>query len=60
MCVGALKSSFKRGQIDKVLSIKTKQKHFLIVVIYVGDILFGDPNVPLYDKFSMLMRKSMR
>jgi len=52
-----LDHGFKRGQIDKTLFTKTKAKDFLIIQIYVDDILFGATNNSLCEEFLNLMSK---
>jgi len=46
--------NFKRGHIDKNLFTKTKGHDFLIIEIYVDDILFGAINNSLCEEFSNL------
>ena len=50
-----LKNGFRRGQIDKTLFIKNKGEDFIIIQIYVDDIIFGATNELLCKEFSTLM-----
>jgi hypothetical protein len=47
---------FKRGTIDNNLYIKTKGNDFLIVLVYVDDIIFGSNNASLVQWFSSVMQ----
>jgi hypothetical protein len=46
---------FKRGTIDNNLYIKTKGNDFLIVLVYVDDIIFGNNNASLVQWFASTM-----
>jgi hypothetical protein len=46
---------FKRGTIESNLYIKTKGNDFLIVLVYVDDIIFGRNNDSLVQWFSSSM-----
>ena len=50
-----LENDFWRGQIDKKLFIKNKREHFIIIQVYVDDILFGAANDSPCKEFSNLM-----
>ena len=50
-----LENGFKRGLVDKTLFIKSHKHDFLVVQIYVDDILFGATNETLSQEFSKLM-----
>ena len=50
-----LENGFTRGNIDKTLFTKTKTNDFIIIQIYVDDILFGATNNNLCEEFSSLM-----
>ena len=50
-----LDHGFKRGLIDKTLFTKTKGDNFIVIQIYVDDILFGATNTSLCEEFSNLM-----
>ena len=47
---------FKRGTIDINLYIKTKGNDFLIVLVYVDDIIFGSNNASLIQWFASTMQ----
>jgi hypothetical protein len=47
---------FKRGTIDNDLYIKTEGNDFLIVLVYVDDIIFGNNNASLVKWFSFAMK----
>ena len=51
-----MKNGFTRGQVDTTLFRKTSNKHFIIVQIYVDDIIFGATNESLCKEFSKLMQ----
>ena len=50
-----LENGFKRGLVDKTLFIMIQNHDFLVVQIYVDDILFGATNESLSQEFSKLM-----
>ena len=50
-----LENYFKRGSINKNLFVRNKGNDFLIVQIYVDDILFGASNESLGKEFSEIM-----
>ena len=52
-----LDHNFKRGHIDKTMLTKTKGLEFIVMQIYIDDILFGAVNNSLCEEFSNLMRK---
>jgi hypothetical protein len=47
---------FKRGTIDNNLYIKTEDNDFLIVLVYVDDIIFGSNNASLVQWFASAMQ----
>ena len=51
-----LKNGFKRGKIDTTLFIIHEKHDFLIVQIYVDDIIFCATNQNLYKNFSEFMQ----
>nr|GFA19350.1 putative ribonuclease H-like domain-containing protein [Tanacetum cinerariifolium] len=51
-----LENGFQRGTIDQTLFIKKQQKDFLLVQIYVDDIIFGTTNKTLCQSFEKLMK----
>ena len=50
-----LKNGFKRGKVDTTWFIMHEKDDFLIVQIYVDDIIFGATNQNLYKSFSKLI-----
>ena len=50
-----ISSGFKMGKIDTTLFIKLRENDFLIVQIYVDDIIFGATNVSLCEEFAKSM-----
>nr|GEZ99318.1 hypothetical protein [Tanacetum cinerariifolium] len=52
-----IKSGFQKGSIDTTLFIKKKDKHIILIQIYVDDIIFGSTNPKYCIKFSDLMVK---
>jgi hypothetical protein len=53
-----LKNGFERGQIDSTLFTKWKGEDFLIVQVYVDDIIFGSSNEEMCKEFDKVMRGS--
>ena len=51
-----LKNNFSRGKIDTTLFRKDDKTDFLIVQIYVDDIIFGSTNEKMCEEFSGLMQ----
>ena len=51
-----LENSFKRGKIDTTLFIMHKKEDFLIVQIYVDDIIFSATNQNLCKSFSKIVQ----
>lgn len=49
-------NGFVKGKVDTTLFIKKEGKDFLLVQIYVDDIIFGSPNESLCKKFSRCMQ----
>ena len=52
-----LENDFRRGKIDKTFFIKTKGKDFLIIQVYMDDIIFFGTNNVLCQEFSNWMSK---
>lgn len=52
-----LENGLKRGKVDKTLFLKSKGTDFLIVQVYVDDIIFGATNESLCKEFSNLMSR---
>nr|KYP57052.1 Retrovirus-related Pol polyprotein from transposon TNT 1-94 [Cajanus cajan] len=51
-----VENNFTRGKIDRALFRKVIKDDFIIVQIYVDDIIFGTTNEKLYQEFSKLMQ----
>lgn len=56
LCKFLLDKGYSRGKVDITLFIKHKGKHFLLVQIYVDDIIFGSNNMKLVKDFSKIMQ----
>nr|GEY22538.1 copia protein [Tanacetum cinerariifolium] len=52
-----IKSGFQKGSINTTLFIKKKDKHIILIQIYVDDIIYGSTNSKYCTKFSDLMVK---
>jgi len=50
-----LENGLRRGQVDKTLFIKNKVEDFVIIQVYVDDIIFGATNVSLCKEFCKFM-----
>nr|GEV00319.1 hypothetical protein [Tanacetum cinerariifolium] len=50
-----LKNGFQRGTIDQTLFIKKQREYFILVQVYVDDIIFGSSNPQLCREFEALM-----
>ena len=48
-------NDFQRGKVDNTLFLKSKEKHLLIVQVYVDDIIFGATSNDLCDEISNLV-----
>nr|GEX21574.1 hypothetical protein [Tanacetum cinerariifolium] len=55
-----LTNSFQRGTIDQTLFIKRQRGNFIIVQVYVDDIIFGSSNPQLYIEFKALMHEKFQ
>nr|GFC13868.1 hypothetical protein [Tanacetum cinerariifolium] len=51
----SLDNGFQRGTIDQTLFIRKHKGEFLLVQVYVDDIIFGSPNLQLCREFEGLM-----
>lgn len=51
-----LDNGFTKGQVDKTLFRRCLENEFIVVQIYVDDIIFGATNKMLCDEFSNLMK----
>nr|GFC95966.1 putative ribonuclease H-like domain-containing protein [Tanacetum cinerariifolium] len=55
-----LKNGFQRGTIDQTLFIKRKREDFILVQVYVDDIIFGSSNPQLCREFEALMHENFQ
>nr|GFA77400.1 hypothetical protein [Tanacetum cinerariifolium] len=55
-----LKNGFQRGTIDQTLFIKRQREDFILVQVYVDDIIFGTSNPQLCREFKALMHKKFQ
>nr|GEZ38632.1 hypothetical protein [Tanacetum cinerariifolium] len=55
-----LKNGFQRGTIDQTLFIRRQRKDFILVQVYVDDIIFGSSNPQLCREFEALMHKKFQ
>nr|GFB60020.1 putative ribonuclease H-like domain-containing protein [Tanacetum cinerariifolium] len=55
-----LKNGFQRGTIDQTLFIKRHRGDFLLVQVYVDDIIFGSSNPHLCREFEALMHEKFQ
>nr|GFB75323.1 putative ribonuclease H-like domain-containing protein [Tanacetum cinerariifolium] len=55
-----LKNGFQRGTIDQTLFIKRHREDFLLVQVYVDDIIFGSSNPQLCREFKALMHEKFQ
>nr|GFD26424.1 putative ribonuclease H-like domain-containing protein [Tanacetum cinerariifolium] len=51
-----LKNGFQRGTIDQTLFIRRQREDFILVQVYVDDIIFGSSNPQLCREFEALMQ----
>nr|GFB08599.1 hypothetical protein [Tanacetum cinerariifolium] len=51
-----LENGFQKGTIDQTLFIKKQQKYYLLVQIYVDDIIFGATNKAMCQSFKKLIK----
>ena len=51
-----LKNGFEQGKVDTTLFCKNYDSQFLLVQVYVDNIIFGATNEILYEDFSKLMQ----
>ena len=54
-----LKNGFKKGKVNAMLFIMHEKEDFLIVQIYVDDIIFGATNQNLCKSFSILCKENL-
>nr|GEW55644.1 uncharacterized mitochondrial protein AtMg00810-like [Tanacetum cinerariifolium] len=55
-----LTNSFQRGTIDQTLFIKRHRGYFILVQVYVDDIIFGSSNLQLCREFEALMHEKFQ
>nr|GFA34404.1 putative ribonuclease H-like domain-containing protein [Tanacetum cinerariifolium] len=55
-----LTNGFQRGTIDQILFIKRKRGDFILVQVYVDDIIFGSSNPQLCREFEALMHEKFQ
>nr|GEU30853.1 putative ribonuclease H-like domain-containing protein [Tanacetum cinerariifolium] len=55
-----LKNGFQRGTIDQTLFIRRQKEDFILVQVYVDDIIFGSSNIQLCSEFKALMYKKFQ
>nr|GEX88127.1 putative ribonuclease H-like domain-containing protein [Tanacetum cinerariifolium] len=55
-----LKNSFQRGTIDQTLFIKRQREDFILVQVYVDDIIFGSSNPQLCREFEAFMHEKFQ
>nr|GFB80392.1 putative ribonuclease H-like domain-containing protein [Tanacetum cinerariifolium] len=55
-----LKNGFQRGTIDQTLFIRRKRGDFILVQVYVDDIIFGSTNPQLCREFEALMHEKFQ
>nr|GEZ71065.1 putative ribonuclease H-like domain-containing protein [Tanacetum cinerariifolium] len=55
-----LKNGFQRGTIDQTLFIRRKRGDFILVQVYVDDIIFGSSNPQLCREFKALMHEKFQ
>nr|GEW53359.1 hypothetical protein [Tanacetum cinerariifolium] len=55
-----LKNGFQRGTIDQTLFIRRQRGYFILVQVYVDDIIFGSSNPQLCREFEALMHEKFQ
>ena len=55
-----LENGFRRDQVQKKVSIKNKRENFIIIEVYVDDIIFGATDDYLCKEFSKLMSQKFK
>nr|GEV46810.1 hypothetical protein [Tanacetum cinerariifolium] len=55
-----LKNGFRRGKIDQTLFIRRQREDFILVQVYVDDIIFGSTNPQLCRDFEALMHEKFQ
>lgn len=54
------KEGFKKGMMDNNLYFKLKNDHYIIIVVYVDDIIFGSNKDELCKEFANTMQKNLK
>nr|GFD15099.1 hypothetical protein [Tanacetum cinerariifolium] len=54
------KNGFQRGTIDQTLFIRRQKEDFILVQVYVDDIIFGSSNPQLCREFGALMHEKFQ
>nr|GEV13675.1 hypothetical protein [Tanacetum cinerariifolium] len=55
-----LKNGFQRGTIDQTLFIRKQREDFILIQVYVDDIIFGSSNPQLCREFKALMHEKFQ
>nr|GFB79588.1 hypothetical protein [Tanacetum cinerariifolium] len=55
-----LKNGFQRGTIDQTLFIRRQREDFILIQVYVDDIIFGSSNPQLCREFEALMHEKFQ
>ena len=55
-----LKNGFEQGKVDTILFHRIYDSQFLLVQVYVDNIIFGATNKMLYEDFSKLMQTDFK
>nr|GFA97679.1 putative ribonuclease H-like domain-containing protein [Tanacetum cinerariifolium] len=55
-----LKNGFQKGTTDQTLFIRRQREDFILVQVYVDDIIFGSSNLQLCREFEALMHKKFQ
>nr|GEX49572.1 uncharacterized mitochondrial protein AtMg00810-like [Tanacetum cinerariifolium] len=55
-----LMNGFQRGTIDQTLFIRRQRRNFILVQVYVDDIIFGSSNLQLCREFKALMHEKFQ
>nr|GEZ70293.1 copia protein [Tanacetum cinerariifolium] len=55
-----LKNGFQRGTIDQTLFIRRQREDFILVQVYIDDIIFGSSNPQLCREFKALMHEKFQ
>nr|GEV05076.1 putative ribonuclease H-like domain-containing protein [Tanacetum cinerariifolium] len=55
-----LKNGFQRGTIDQTLFIRRQKEDFILVQVYVDDIIFGSSNLQMCREFEALMHEKFQ